>query len=90
LQLTPSAVTKRIQALERRVGGRLFERRRFGMRPDRARPPVYPAAKRALEALSSVAELSSYPELTMWPAHLSKAVSDSDTLRSFSFLVPGA
>jgi DNA-binding transcriptional LysR family regulator len=33
LRLTQSGVTKRIQTLERRVGGRLFERGRFGVRP---------------------------------------------------------
>lgn len=33
LQLTQSAVTKRILTLEQRVGGRLLERGRFGVRP---------------------------------------------------------
>src|SRR3979409_2730379 len=61
LQLTQSAVTKRIQALERRVGGRLFERGRFGVRPTELGRTVYPAAKRALEALESVAELVELP-----------------------------
>src|SRR3979409_2236755 len=57
LQLTQSAVTKRIQTLERHVGGRLFERGRFGGRPTELGRTVYPAAKRALDALGSVAEL---------------------------------
>jgi DNA-binding transcriptional LysR family regulator len=57
LQLTQSAVTKRIQMLERRVGGRLFERGRFGVRPTELGRTVYPAAKRALEALDGVAQL---------------------------------
>lgn len=55
LQLTQSAVTKRLQALERRVGGRLLERGRFGVRPTDLGRAVYPAAKRALEALEDVA-----------------------------------
>lgn len=57
LQLTQSAVTKRIQMLERRVGGRLFERGRFGMRPTELGRTVYPAAKGALEALDNVARV---------------------------------
>src|SRR5579875_3290845 len=56
LQLTQSAVTKRIQMLERRVGGRLFERGRFGVRPTELGRTVYPASKRALEALDEVGE----------------------------------
>ncbi len=40
--------------LERRVAGRLFERGRFGVRPTELGRTVYPAAKRALEALESV------------------------------------
>jgi DNA-binding transcriptional LysR family regulator len=54
LLLTQSAVTKRIQHLERRVGGRLLERGRFGVRPTALGRTVYPPAKRALEALESV------------------------------------
>lgn len=51
LTMTPSAVTKRIQALERRVGTALFERGRFGMRPTPAGRTLYPEAKHALQAL---------------------------------------
>ncbi len=54
LQLTQSAVTKRLQALERRTGGRLLERGRFGVRPTDLGRAVYPAAKRALTALDEV------------------------------------
>ena len=84
LQLTQSAVTKRIQALERRVGGRLFERGRFGVRPTELGRTVYPAAKRALEALGSVAEL----------VELSRAQGSTDLRLSAShtigeFLLPG-
>jgi DNA-binding transcriptional LysR family regulator len=56
LTLTQSAVTKRIQSLERRIGGRLFERGRFGVRPTELGRVAYPPAKAALEALEGVAQ----------------------------------
>ena len=55
LQLSQSSVTKRRQSGERRVGGRLLERGRFGGRPTDLGRAVYPAPKRALEALDEVA-----------------------------------
>ncbi|MCP9491839.1 MAG: LysR family transcriptional regulator [Solirubrobacteraceae bacterium MAG38_C4-C5] len=55
LLLTQSAVTKRLQALERRIDGRLLERGRFGVRPTDLGRSVYPAAKGALQALGEVA-----------------------------------
>jgi DNA-binding transcriptional LysR family regulator len=61
LDLTQSAVTKRIQSLERRVGGELLERGRFGARPTELGRAVYPPARRALQELDEVrraAELS--------------------------------
>lgn len=84
LQLTQSAVTKRIQMLERRVGGRLFERGRFGMRPTELGRTVYPAAKGALEALDNVVQV----------VELSRAAGSMDLRLSASltigeFLVPG-
>lgn len=51
LDLTQSAVTKRLQALERRAGVELFERGRFGVRPTPAGRLLYPEAKQALAAL---------------------------------------
>jgi DNA-binding transcriptional LysR family regulator len=80
LQLTQSAVTKRIQALERRVGGRLFERGRFGVRPTELGRTVYPAAKRALEALGSVAELV---ELSRAHGSMDLRLSASHTIGEF-------
>jgi DNA-binding transcriptional LysR family regulator len=56
LQLTQSAVTKRIQNLERRVGGQLLERGRFGARPTAFGRAVYPPARRAMDALDEVSE----------------------------------
>ncbi|MHB8690255.1 MAG: LysR family transcriptional regulator [Solirubrobacteraceae bacterium] len=58
LQLTQSAATKRIQSLERRVGGRLLERGRLGTRPTPLGRAIYPPAKRALEALADVAQVA--------------------------------
>src|SRR5579875_326921 len=51
LNLTQSAVTKRLQALERRAGVELLERGRFGVRPTAAGRLLYPEAKQALAAL---------------------------------------
>jgi DNA-binding transcriptional LysR family regulator len=56
LQLTQSAVTKRVQNLERRVGGPLLDRGRFGVRPTAMGGALYVPAKRALEALQGVAD----------------------------------
>ncbi|MCW3014161.1 MAG: transcriptional regulator, LysR family [Solirubrobacterales bacterium] len=84
LQLTQSAVTKRIQMLERRVGGRLFERGRFGVRPTELGCTAYPAAKRALEALGSVAELV---ELSRAHGSVDLRLSASQTIGEF--LLPG-
>jgi DNA-binding transcriptional LysR family regulator len=51
LSLTQSAVTKRIAALERRVGRPLLERGRSGVRPTAAGRALYPEARAALAAL---------------------------------------
>jgi DNA-binding transcriptional LysR family regulator len=55
LGLTASAVTKRIAALERRVGATLFERGRFGLRATPAAQLLYPDAKQAIAALERAA-----------------------------------
>jgi DNA-binding transcriptional LysR family regulator len=51
LALTQSAVTKRVAALERRVGHPLLERGRSGVRPTAAGRALYPEARAALAAL---------------------------------------
>ena len=51
LALTQSAVTKRIAALERRIGQPLLERGRSGVRPTAAGRALYPEARTALAAL---------------------------------------
>ena len=52
LGLTQSAVTKRLQALERRTDVTLLQRGRFGVRPTAAGRLLYPEAKQALAALA--------------------------------------
>ncbi len=52
LDLTASAVTKRLQSLERRLGVTLFERGRFGLRSTAAGRLLYPEARQALAALA--------------------------------------
>jgi DNA-binding transcriptional LysR family regulator len=84
LLLTQSAVTKRIQSLERRIGGRLFERGRFGMRPTELGCAVYPAAKCALEALRNVAEVV---QVSRAHGRLDLRLSASQTIGEF--LLPG-
>lgn len=53
LTLTQSAVTKRIQALERRTGVRLLDRKRTGVTATVAGRRLYPAARRTLDALAA-------------------------------------
>lgn len=55
LGLTQSAVSKRIQALERRTGVALLERGRQGVAPSEAGRLLYPEAKHALAALARAA-----------------------------------
>ncbi len=52
LGLTPSAVTKRLQSLERRTGVMLFERGRHGLRSTSGARVLYPDAKTVLSALA--------------------------------------
>ncbi len=58
LSLTQSAVSKRIQALERRLGARVLERGRHGARPTAFGQAIYPGAKQALSELQRLALLS--------------------------------
>src|ERR1700739_513957 len=58
LELTQSAVTKRIHSLERRLGDDLLERGRFGVRPTALGQTLYPQAKRALASLQELAALA--------------------------------
>jgi DNA-binding transcriptional LysR family regulator len=58
LALTQSAVTKRIQSLERRLGAQVFERSRLGVTPTPFGASLYPPAKRALTQLGEVARVA--------------------------------
>jgi len=51
LNLTQSAATKRIASLERRLGVRLLDRSRVGVRPTELGKLLYPEAKQVLDAL---------------------------------------
>src|ERR1700742_5336195 len=52
LDLTQSATTKRIRALERRLGVALLHRGRHGVRPTEEGMALYPEARRGLDALA--------------------------------------
>jgi DNA-binding transcriptional LysR family regulator len=73
LALTQSAVTKRIAALERRVGQPLLERGRSGVRPTAAGRALYPEARAALAALDrarrSVVDADRVPALQVAASH---------------------
>jgi len=73
LRLTASAVTKRVQSLERRLGVELFERGRFGLRPTEVARLLYPEARQALAALERaelvVAETGSRKVLSLAASH---------------------
>jgi DNA-binding transcriptional LysR family regulator len=58
LELTQSAVTKRIHSLEQRLGARVLERGRFGVRPTELGRALYPQAKQALASLDAVARVA--------------------------------
>jgi DNA-binding transcriptional LysR family regulator len=57
LGLTQSAVTKRVQSLERRIGRSVLERGRRGVRPNSAGRLLYPEAKRVLTALGGITDV---------------------------------
>jgi DNA-binding transcriptional LysR family regulator len=57
LELTQSAVTKRIASLERRLASRLLERGSYGVRATEAGRLLYPEAKQALGALRHAASV---------------------------------
>jgi len=83
LELTQSAVSKRLQGLERRLGTSLLERGRFGVRATDGGRLLYPEAKRALSALSHAAGV-----LTNYAAHApTLRLAASHTIGGF--LLPG-
>ena len=84
LGLTQSAVTKRIQALERRVGAPLLERGRRGVRPTAVGAALLPEAEAALAALAR-ARVSAQAALAV--AGVTLTLAASYTIGEF--LLPG-
>ena len=84
LDLTQSAVTKRIQHLERRVGEQLLDRGRFGARPTALGRALYPPARRALDELDEVRRTAALTRAERAP-QLALAASAT----TGEFLVPG-
>ena len=82
LALTQSAVTKRVASLERRVGQRLLERGRTGVRPTAAGRALYPEARAALAALERARRAVADPG-----ADAALAVAASHTVAGY--LLPG-
>ena len=94
LQLTQSAATKRVQALERRVGRALLERSARGVTPTEAGRVLYPLARAALAALER-AELAVRAPGTAAPLriHASRTIGGTllpEWLASFRTVAPAS
>lgn len=76
LSLTQSAVTKRVQSLERRVGLSLLTRSHSGVQPTAAGSALYPDVKQALLALARAADTLE-SEKVAGEQRLSLAASDT-------------
>ena len=75
LQLTQSAATKRVQALERRVGRALLERGAHGVRPTAAGGVLYPLAREALAVLERAeAAVTSADNAPLLRIHASRTI----------------
>jgi len=75
LQLTQSAATKRLQALERRVGRALLERSAHGVHPTAAGGVLYPLAREALAVLERAeAAVTSPDDAPMLRIHASRTI----------------
>lgn len=80
LVLTQSAATKRIANLERRLGGEVFERGRFGVRPTELGRTVYPFARRALDALAEVGHTARSLDSAAADLHISASLTIGEFL----------
>jgi DNA-binding transcriptional LysR family regulator len=77
LALTQSAATKRLQALERRVGRTLLERGAYGVRPTAAGSVLYPLAREALAVLERAeAALRSPDSAPQLRIHASRTIGE--------------
>jgi len=84
LGMTQSAVSKRVQALERKVGVELLQRGRVGVRATEAGRILYPEAKQSLAALARAAAVVA--QTTRARAH---AVRLAASYTVGEFLLPG-
>jgi DNA-binding transcriptional LysR family regulator len=92
LALTQSAATKRLLALERRVGRRLLERTAQGVRVTEAGSVLYPLAREALAALvSAETAVTSSSQGELLVIHASRTVGETllpQWLASVRVIVP--
>jgi DNA-binding transcriptional LysR family regulator len=92
LQLTQSAATKRLQALERRVGRTLLERGAHGVRPTVAGGVLYPLAREALAVLeraeAAVASPDNAPLLRIHASRTIGVIFLPEWLASFRATAP--
>jgi DNA-binding transcriptional LysR family regulator len=92
LDLTPSAATKRIQGLERRLGVSLLIRDRHGVRLSEQGMALYPEARRSLDALaraeSSVLASRTSSPLRIIASHTVGECLLPDWLAGFRALAP--
>lgn len=78
LALTQSAATKRLQALERRVGRPLLERTAQGVRSTEAGAVLYPLAREALAVLERAeAAMTSSSEKRLLVIHASRTIGET-------------
>ncbi len=78
LSLTQSAATKRLQALERRVGRQLLERGAFGVRPTAAGAVLYPLAREALGVLERAETAVTSPDdAPLLRIHASRTIGET-------------
>ena len=95
LQLTQSAATKRVQALERRVGRALLERGARGVTPTEAGRVLYPLAREALAALERAEVAVRAPGTAAAPLriHASRTIGETllpEWLAAFRTVAPAS
>jgi DNA-binding transcriptional LysR family regulator len=93
LSLTQSAATKRLQALERRLGVRLLDRHAVGVEPTALGRVLYPLAREALAALqaaeAAVGAGGAAPTLTLFASHTIGETLLPHWLSAFRTVAPG-
>lgn len=93
LALTQSAATKRLQALERRLGAQLLERGAAGVQPTALGRVLYPLAREALAALraaeAAVGGSAVAPTLRLYASHTIGETLLPHWLSAFRAVAPG-